>query len=186
MPPSTLKGKEEHSLAVMLAGDTLGKYGRQGVMKTRKFTLSPSGKFLLYKGKVGYTQIPMNSVTHLNSGRDSAVFRSKDGDMYGTHPAKFQHLCTISFSLHYEEEDGSYRSLDLQCVGNEQANRSPEEQFVLWFHGLGMLVRLFLLLARCQEWREQMATRHENLSLASQSLSASTWLISHCDKEGRK
>ena len=143
MAPSAaaLEGREEEALAVMRRGDHLGKYGRQGTMKTRTFALSADGKALEYRGKGGQTQLPLLSVTQLSAGRETFVFRSKDGDMYGSNPERFRHLSAISFSLHYDEPDGTYRTLDLQCLGNERDRRTPEQQFVLWFHGLGSLVR---------------------------------------------
>ena len=141
--PSALEGREEQALAIMRHGDVLGKYGRQGGMKTRTFAISTDGQALEYKGKGGVTRVPLLNVSQLTSGRESAVFRSKDGDMYGENPPKFKYLSSISFSVHYEDDDQfkTHRTLDLQCIGNDRAKRTPEEQFVLWFHGLGMLVR---------------------------------------------
>ena len=124
----------------MRAGEVLGKYGRQGTMKQRMFSLSDDLQHIQYKGK-GFTSIPLTSVTQLSSGRDSAVFRSKDGDMFCTHKVKYSQLCAVSFTLHYEEPDGTYRTLDLQCLGSAQQGRKPADQFLLWFHGLGYLVR---------------------------------------------
>jgi hypothetical protein len=149
MPPLVLEGREEESLAVMRKGDVLGKYGRQGAMKTRIFSLSADGKCLEYNGRGGQTQVPLMAVTQLTSGRETFVFRSKDGNMFANDPSKFQYLSSISFSLHYDEPDSSYRTLDLQCLGNVKENRSPAQQYILWFHGLGMLVRLEVRHGSC-------------------------------------
>ena len=58
MPVGPLQGREEHALAVMRTGDTLGKYGRQGTMKSRVFSLSEDLAHIQYKGK-GFTSIPL-------------------------------------------------------------------------------------------------------------------------------
>ena len=137
-----LEGREEEALGLMRHGDWFGKYGRQGSMHTRFMKLTPDGKAIVYRGRyTGMKQVSLKSVIELSKGRESIIFRGKDGDMYGSDPEKFKRLSAISFSLHYEENDATYRTLDLQCLGSADAGRTPQEQFRLWFHGLGMLVR---------------------------------------------
>ena len=93
-----------------------------------------------FKGR-GQHRIPFKSVMLVAPGRESANFKSKDGDLHRTDPAKFRQLSSLSFSVHYYDVDGFSRSLDLQCIGNNEHRASAEEQYVAWFNGLSMLVR---------------------------------------------
>ena len=109
-------------------------------MKTRFLVLSRDGQRLEFKGR-GQHRIPFKSVMLVAPGRESANFKSKDGDLHRTDPAKFRHLSSLSFSVHYYDVDGFSRSLDLQCIGNNEHKSSAEEQYVAWFNGLSILVR---------------------------------------------
>lgn len=131
---------QQHYLPVIRKGDVLGKYGRQGRMKPRFFMLSRDGQRLEFRGR-GQHRIPFKSVMLVAPGRESANFKSKDGDLHKSSPDKFRELSRISFSMHYYDADGFSRSLDLQCLGNQQLQRSPDDQYEVWFNGLSMLVR---------------------------------------------
>jgi hypothetical protein len=137
---SGLNVEEQQRLAVIRKGDYLGKYGRQGPMKARYFVLSRDGQRLEFKGR-GMHRIPFKSVMLVAPGRESANFKSKDGDMHRTDPQKYMLLSSVSFSVHYYDTDGFSRSLDLQCIGNAERKFAPEQQYNAWFNGLTMLVR---------------------------------------------
>lgn len=138
---TSLSSAEHSQLGVIRKGDYLGKYGRQGSMKPRFFILSKDGQRLEFKGR-GQHRIPFKSVMLVAPGRESANFKSKDGDLHRTDPAKFRALSALSFSVHYYDIDGFSRSLDLQAIGNNEQKSTAEEQYATWFNGLSMLVRL--------------------------------------------
>jgi hypothetical protein len=141
MAASNMSSQEQLYLAAIRKGDLLGKYGRKGSMKPRFFSLSRDGQQVEYRGRSGVQRIPFRSVMLVAPGRESANFKSKDGDMHRTDPSRFRRLSSISFSMHYYDIDGFSRSLDVQCLGNQELNRTPEEQHTYWFNGLSMLVR---------------------------------------------
>lgn len=132
---------QQHYVSVIRKGDVLGKYGRQGNMKPRFLILSRDGQRLEFRGK-GMHRIPFKSVMLVAPGRESANFKSKDRDLHKLNPEKFRELSRISFSMHYYDADGFSRSLDVQCLGNQQLQRSPDDQYEAWFNGLSMLVRI--------------------------------------------
>lgn len=86
-------------------------------------------------------RIPFKSVMLVAPGRESANFKSKDSALLKSNPEKLRALSRISFSMHYYDADGFSRSLDVQCLGNQDRQRSPGEQYEIWFTGLSMLVR---------------------------------------------
>lgn len=132
---------QQHYLSVIRKGDVLGKYGRQGKgMKPRFLILSRDGQRLEFRGR-GMHRIPFKSVMLVAPGRESANFKSKDRDLHKVNPEKFRALSRISFSMHYYDADGFSRSLDIQCLENQQLQRSPDDQYEVWFNGLSMLVR---------------------------------------------
>lgn len=133
-------GSKQHDLQLIRAGEYLGKYGRQGTIKTRFMSLSRDGQRLEFRGR-GMHRIPFKSVMLVAPGRESANFKSKDRDLHKINPEKFRALSRISFSMHYYDADGFSRSLDIQCLGSQQTRRSPDDQYETWFNGLSMLVR---------------------------------------------
>jgi hypothetical protein len=140
MASTSLNSIEHSRLCVIRKGDYLGKYGRQGSMKSRFFVLSRDGQRLEFKGR-GQHRIPFKCIMLVAPGRESANFKSKDGDLHRTDPAKFRALSALSFSVHYYDVDGFSRSLDLQCIGNNEHKTTADEQYAVWFNGLSMLVR---------------------------------------------
>jgi hypothetical protein len=140
MASTPLTSIEYSRICAIRKGDYLGKYGRHGPMKSRFIILSKDGQCLEFKGR-GQHSIPFNAVMLVAPGRESANFKSKDGDLHRSDPAKFRALSSISFSVHYYDIDGFSRSLDLQCIGSNERKVALDEQYAVWFNGLSTLVR---------------------------------------------
>ena len=72
MSSASLNYDEHSRLGVIRKGDYLGKYGRQGSMKTRFFVLSRDGQRLEFKGR-GQHRIPFKSVMLVAPGRELSL-----------------------------------------------------------------------------------------------------------------
>jgi hypothetical protein len=102
-----------------MQGALLLKHGRHGKPKVHFFRVTSCDTLLRWRSASGSVkQVRLARVTEVVAGQGSEVFRR--------YPLREPPV--RSFSLHYCEEDGSSRTLDLTCA--------DERQFELWHAGL--------------------------------------------------
>ena len=102
-----------------MQGALLLKHGRHGKPKVHFFRVTACDSLLRWRSASGSVkQVRLSKVTEVAAGQGSEVFRR--------YPLREPPV--RSFSLHYEEGDGSSRTLDLTCA--------DERQFELWRTGL--------------------------------------------------
>ena len=107
-------------------GALLLKHGRHGRPKVHYFRVCSCDTLLRWRSAGGsLKQVKLRCVSEVVAGQTTDVFRR--------HPVREPGGATRSLSLHYRDDDGSSRTLDLTCPDGPS--------FQLWHTGLAVLVR---------------------------------------------